>query len=113
MADTTLLGNELTVAEKMMLGAIAAHPGYPVLEKVIRAAVDKANAEVMLVDPADESYNRKLAATQQEARATNKFAIRVLRSIAAHTQHAAAIAQKEEAVANKAVSDVLNKLNRK
>lgn len=110
--ETTLLGNELTIAEKMALGSLSAHPGYPVLEKMIRAAVDKANAAVMLVLPEDPNYNRILAAAQQEARATNTFALRVLRSIAVHTQHGAQLAKKEEMKVSQGVQDALNSLNR-
>lgn len=97
MAETTpLLADGLSTAERVSLGMLAAHPGYVVLEKMIRAAVDRANAKVMKVDPADANYNRVLSATQQEARATNTFAMLVLRSIAYHTQVGALQAQTEE-----------------
>lgn len=107
MADTPLLADGLSMAERVSLGMLAAHPGYAVLDKMIRAAVDRANAKVMLVDPQDANYNRVLAATQQEARATNTFAKLVLRSIAYHTQVGAQQAQTVESKLQQQIQEAL------
>lgn len=96
MAETPLLP-ELRIEQALQLGGLTAHPGYPVLQELIRAAVERANAAVIVVNPDDNNYNRMLAAAQQEARAMNKFAKWVLRSILYHSQVAIVNGQTDEA----------------
>lgn len=108
MAEVPLLDGNLSVAEKVSLGNLTHHPGFQILDKLIRAAVDKANAKVMKVDPSDPNYNRILAATQQEARATNVFAQSVLKSIAYHAKVGIVEAETEEAKLLRRVTEARN-----
>lgn len=94
-SQVPLLDEKLTVAEKVALGQLTLQPGYPVLESIIHAAVTAANSAVMKVSPDNPNYNRVLAATQQEARAMNIFAKRVLRTIAHHSQVGAVLSTQD------------------
>jgi len=106
-AEMPLLSEKLTLGEQLALGSLSAHPGYIVLEKMIRAAVDEANTKVVMVSPDNPNYNRVLAAVQQEARATNTFARRVLRSINSHGKQAAFKSKTEEAMTLEKMKSIL------
>jgi len=109
-SEMPLLSGKLSVGDQLALGSLAAHPGYAVLERMIRAAVDEANTKVMQVDPSDSNYNRVLAAVQQEARATNRFAMKVLRSINSHSKQGAFKSKTEEALTFEKMQDILKEV---
>jgi hypothetical protein len=106
-AKTPLLQNQITQAEMVMLGHLAAHPGYAIFERLLRATVDEANAAVLKTEPADPNYNRLLAARQQEARATNLLAEKLLRSISTYSRTGAYLAQTDEQKASQRVAAML------
>ncbi len=95
MASPLLLDGEITAAEMVLLGQLSNHPGYAVLERLIRASVDRANAKVVQLSPEHPNYGRVLAAFQQEARAQNAFAHSVLKTVASYSKQAV-IANGEE-----------------
>lgn len=85
MSITPLLTEGMTEAKRVALASLKQHPGFSVLEELHMSACDRANRDVIKLDPTEEGYERKLKALQQRARERNEFSLLILRSIEYHT----------------------------
>lgn len=75
-----LLGESLTLTEKVILANMTLHEGWKVLQKLMNEACTKANEAVIKLDPADTNYDRQVKVLQSRARNMNEFCLSVLKS---------------------------------
>jgi hypothetical protein len=80
------LGENLTQTERLYLGSLTHHDGWPVLEKMMQEACRIANEDVMKLDPEDKEYIPKLTARQQRARNISEFCGAIIKSIKGNIQ---------------------------
>jgi hypothetical protein len=91
-----LLMDELSVAEKIVLGQLTHQPGFTVLQKLFDAACTRATADIVKLDPEEEGYDRVLAVRSQRARTMNEFANSIRKSVLFHTQTVITEAQEDD-----------------
>lgn len=76
----------LSVEERMYLSNLSIHPGFLVLKKMIQEACQKANEQVISLNPVDPDFDRKLKVLVVTARAMNSFAASLIKSVQAHVE---------------------------
>lgn len=76
----------LSFEDKMYLGGLEKHPGFPVLKKLMEDACLQATAKAISTDPEDPAYDTKLKARQLIARVTNDVCATLLKSIVMHSE---------------------------
>jgi hypothetical protein len=81
-----LLGQTLTPTERLYLGSLSMHDGFPVLKKLMEEACRFVNEDVIKTDPEAEKrdYERVLAVRQQRARNINEFCFALLKNMDAN-----------------------------
>lgn len=75
----------LAPAKQVALAGLKQHAGYAVLEELFMAACNKANKDVIGLDPAEEGYDQKVKAFQARARERNEFSLLILKSVEWHS----------------------------
>jgi hypothetical protein len=105
-ATGTLLREELSPAETVMLGQMTQHGGYKVLVKLMDALCTRATQDVVRLEPEDKDYERKLSVRSQRARTVNETCSVILKSIDAHVQSAANQEEQEQKEAVDSVAKV-------
>ena len=90
------LGESLTQTERLYLGSLTHHDGFPVLEKLMNEACRIATEDVMRLDPENDKYAAQLVARQQRARNISEFCGAILKSIRANI----VVAEENERKAN-------------
>jgi hypothetical protein len=102
--STPLLDGKLTLEQKILLANLSQHPGFKILDMMIREAVDIANRKPIELSPKEPNYRSVLASLTGEARAANMFAQAVLRSIAYHVK----VAEVESKPIEQKVAELVN-----
>lgn len=99
MTDLTkiLLGEGLTQTERLYLGSLAHHDGFPVLKKLFDQACKLATEDVLKVDPEDKEYASKVQARAMRARIINEFVGSIRKSFEANVMIANEAEEKENA----------------
>src|SRR5437879_6059989 len=83
-----ILQNVLTQDERIILAQLSQQPGYKILVRLHDEECRRLNEAVIKLDPTEQDYEKRLMATQMEARAVNKFSVAILGSVAYHTDAA-------------------------
>lgn len=95
-ATGTLLREELSPSEVVMLAQMTHHGGFIVLKKLMEALCTRASEDLIRLDPEDKEYERKLSVRTQRARTINETCSVILKSIRAHVDSEVAQEQAEE-----------------
>lgn len=101
---TPLLRDELSPAERVMLGQLTHAPGFSVLTKLIDALCKRVNDDTLKLDPEEDSYERKLSIRTQRARNINEGMSQLKDSVNYHTQVVVSAAVEEDKKAEEAVA---------
>lgn len=99
----TLLREDLSSTEVMMLGQMTHHGGYKVLVKLMDALCTRATQDIVLLDPEADDYERVLSIRTQRARTINEVCSVILKSVEAHVE---SIASQERTEDQEAVDKV-------
>jgi hypothetical protein len=91
-----VLGQDLTLEERIVLAQLVQQPGWKVLVRLMAEECKAATEAVIRLDPSGERYDQKLIGLQTTARAMNKFSAEVLKSVKLHEQVAVKALQREE-----------------
>jgi hypothetical protein len=91
-----LLGEGLTQTERLYLGSLAHHDGFPVFKKLVDQVCRLATEDIVKLDPEDPQYERKVAARTQRARDFNEFAGAIQKSFNANVMLANEQEEKEK-----------------
>ena|ERR1017187_543498 len=81
-----LLSDKLTLPERVMLGQMTNHVGFPVLIKLFEAIVERTQQDLARVDPEKDGYEKILAYRQQRYRTTMETTRDVLDAIHYHKE---------------------------
>jgi hypothetical protein len=92
-----LLGENLTQTERLYLGSLAHHDGFPVLKKLFDEAARIATAQAIQCDPEEERYDQIVKYRQQRARIINEFVGAIQKSFNANAMIAEDQEKKEKA----------------
>lgn len=93
---TPLLMNGLTLPERVMIGGMTRHVGFPVLVKLFEAVCERAMQDVAKVDPESDNYEKVLAFRQQRSRVSHEVTRDILDSIEYHKTIASQQAPEDE-----------------
>jgi RNA binding exosome subunit len=99
-----LLMEELSYAKKVALGQTYNTPGFQVIIELFESLLDRANKDVMKLDPEQSDYDRKLSVRTQRQRNFHEAVGTVRDSIHYHINFLKQQAQEEETKAVDAVA---------
>ena len=106
--------NLLTEVELLNLNGMTKHPGFPVLEKLHMILCDRANKDLLKLEPGAEGYDSFVKAFQQRAKIYNEFSLQILK--ACFWQHEVETvkqqAEPEEKPNNPIIQRVMDKYER-
>lgn len=91
--------DDLLLPDKVVLANMTHHPGWKVAIRLLEAAVERANKDVIITDPEQPNYDKLLAARQQRSRSWNELARWFLDSVKWHEETARnAMAERENEI---------------
>jgi hypothetical protein len=90
-----ILSPELTQAEKVMLAQTISTPGWKIIEKIAKAAIDRAAEETIQVSQESEDYERIVVERQRRARNIGEFSDLFILSILSHARSVLRAEQRE------------------
>jgi hypothetical protein len=91
-----LLREELSAAERIILGQLTQQPGFNIIVRMHEAACARANNDAIKLDPEEDGYERKLSVRTQRTRNFNECVNLVRKSINWHVEAVVVEAQQDD-----------------